>query len=160
MWVFVAIYIFRMWVFIINCTVDLLVCPSDWLGFMFCRDERREFIQSKYVRRAFVQPTTASQEELQQQLCQAINKNDLLGLLKVYFQVGFLKVNKYRKNLICFNFDNFFFSLPEFSLLLAYVLFTNHPSTNIWILLFTHLCVESCVPALLCRQDKFILHCC
>ncbi|XP_069162447.1 arfGAP with SH3 domain, ANK repeat and PH domain-containing protein isoform X3 [Procambarus clarkii] len=51
-------------------------------------DERREFIQSKYVRRAFVQPTTASPEELQIQLRDVINSNDLYGLLRVYFQGG------------------------------------------------------------------------
>ncbi|XP_066950442.1 arfGAP with SH3 domain, ANK repeat and PH domain-containing protein isoform X4 [Macrobrachium rosenbergii] len=51
-------------------------------------DERREFIQSKYVRRAFVQPTTATPEDLLVQLREVIDKNDLYGLLRVYFQGG------------------------------------------------------------------------
>lgn len=51
-------------------------------------DERREFIQSKYVRRAFVQPTTATPEELQDHLREVIINNDLCGLLRVYFQGG------------------------------------------------------------------------
>ncbi|XP_069978926.1 arfGAP with SH3 domain, ANK repeat and PH domain-containing protein isoform X3 [Penaeus vannamei] len=49
-------------------------------------DERREFIQSKYVRRAFVQPTTENPEDLLGQLREVIDKNDLYGLLRVYFQ--------------------------------------------------------------------------
>ncbi|XP_045133962.1 arfGAP with SH3 domain, ANK repeat and PH domain-containing protein-like isoform X2 [Portunus trituberculatus] len=51
-------------------------------------DERREFIQSKYVRRAFVQPSNASPEELQDHLREVIINNDLSGLLRVYFQGG------------------------------------------------------------------------
>ncbi|XP_042212207.1 arf-GAP with SH3 domain, ANK repeat and PH domain-containing protein 1-like isoform X1 [Homarus americanus] len=58
---------------------------EDWLRRW---DERREFIQSKYVRRAFVQPTAAAPEELQIQLREVINNNDLYGLLRVYFQGG------------------------------------------------------------------------
>ncbi|XP_042886546.1 arfGAP with SH3 domain, ANK repeat and PH domain-containing protein-like isoform X7 [Penaeus japonicus] len=56
---------------------------EDWLRRW---DERREFIQSKYVRRAFVQPTTENPEDLLGQLREVIDKNDLCGLLRVYFQ--------------------------------------------------------------------------
>ncbi|XP_037775921.1 arfGAP with SH3 domain, ANK repeat and PH domain-containing protein-like isoform X5 [Penaeus monodon] len=56
---------------------------EDWLRRW---DERREFIQSKYVRRAFVQPTTENPEDLLGQLREVIDKNDLYGLLRVYFQ--------------------------------------------------------------------------
>ncbi|KAG0716928.1 ArfGAP with SH3 domain, ANK repeat and PH domain-containing protein [Chionoecetes opilio] len=45
-------------------------------------DERREFIQSKYVRRTFVQPSTVTAEELQNQLREVIINNDLYGLLR------------------------------------------------------------------------------
>ncbi|XP_050731390.1 arf-GAP with SH3 domain, ANK repeat and PH domain-containing protein 2-like isoform X3 [Eriocheir sinensis] len=55
-------------------------------------DERREFIQSKYVRRAFVQPATVTPEELQGQLREVIVNNDLYGLLRVYFQGGDLSL--------------------------------------------------------------------
>ncbi|CAL4129830.1 unnamed protein product, partial [Meganyctiphanes norvegica] len=49
-------------------------------------DERREFIQSKYVSKSFVQPTAPTTEELLDQLRDAIDRHDLYGLLSVYFQ--------------------------------------------------------------------------
>ena len=60
---------------------------------IFCllfRDERREYIQAKYVKKQFTNAPATTDEQLVELLRDAVDRKDLYAVLSVYFQVSFL----------------------------------------------------------------------
>ena len=54
---------------------------------MFYREERRDFIQSKYVKKKFVKNLNLTADEKMGLLRDAIDRQDLRALLNINFQV-------------------------------------------------------------------------
>lgn len=57
--------------------------------FFLLREDRREFIQSKYVKKKFVKKLNLSADDKIKLLRDSIDRQDLKALLSVFFQVSF-----------------------------------------------------------------------